>query len=71
MTRSEECHSPARIFPRAMLLGMGVAAAIYAAVAVLSSMLVPADDLAGAGSGALFRVLDAGAPGFPPAVFAA
>ena len=68
---AEECHSPARIFPRAMLLGMGVAAAIYVAVAVLSSMLVPADDLAGAGSGALFLVLDAGAPGFPPAVFAA
>ena len=68
---AEECHSPARIFPRAMLLGMGVVAAIYVAVAVLSSMLVPADDLAGAGSGALFRVLDAGAPGFPPAVFAA
>jgi amino acid transporter len=62
---AEECHSPARIFPRAMLLGMGVAAAIYVAVAVLSSMLVPADDLAGAGSGALFLVLDAGAPGFP------
>ena len=35
-----ECHSPARIFPRAMLLGMGVAAVIEVAVAVLSSMLL-------------------------------
>jgi hypothetical protein len=54
-----------------MLLGMATAAAIYVAVAVLSSMLVPAGVLADAGSDALFRVLDAGAPGFPLAVFAA
>ena len=68
---AEECHSPARIFPRAMLLGMGVAGLIYVVVAVLSSMLVSSGDLAAAGSGALFRVLEAGAPGFPLAVFAA
>jgi amino acid transporter len=55
----------------AMLLGMATAAAIYVAVAVLSSMLVPAGVLADAGSDALFRVLDAGAPGYPLAVFAA
>jgi APA family basic amino acid/polyamine antiporter len=40
-------------------------------VAVLSSVLVPAEELAAAGSSALFRVLEAGAPGFPLAVFAA
>jgi amino acid transporter len=68
---AEECHDPPRIFPRAMLLGMGIAAAIYVVVAVLSSMLVPAADLAAAKSGALFRVLEAGAPGFPLAVFGA
>jgi amino acid transporter len=68
---AEECQNPPRIFPRAMLLGMGVAAAIYVIVAVLSSMLVPADVLAAAKSDALFKVLDAGAPGFPLAVFAA
>ncbi|MGE3289211.1 MAG: APC family permease [Pseudonocardia sp.] len=68
---AEECRDPVRIFPRAMLLGMGIAAAVYVAVAVLSSMLVPADVLAEAKSGALFRVLEAGAPGFPLAVFAA
>jgi amino acid transporter len=67
---AEECRDPVRIFPRAMLLGMGIAAAIYVAMAVLSSMLVPADVLAAAKSGALFRVLEAGAPGFPLAVFA-
>ncbi|MGD9526370.1 APC family permease [Pseudonocardia sp.] len=68
---AEECRDPVRIFPRAMLLGMGIAAAIYVAVAVLSSMLVPAEVLGEAKSGALFRVLEAGAPGFPLAVFAA
>ena len=68
---AEECRDPVRIFPRAMLVGMGVAAAIYVIVAVLSSVLVPSEELAKAGSAALFRVLEAGAPGFPLAVFAA
>jgi APA family basic amino acid/polyamine antiporter len=68
---AEECRNPVRIFPRAMLFGMGIAATIYVIVAVLSSMLVPADVLAEAKSDALFRVLEAGAPGFPLAVFAA
>jgi APA family basic amino acid/polyamine antiporter len=67
---AEECHNPAKIFPRAMLLGMGVAAAIYVIIAVLSSMLVPAADLAAAKSSALFRVLEVGAPGFPLGLFA-
>jgi APA family basic amino acid/polyamine antiporter len=67
---AEECQNPPRIFPRAMLLGMGIAAAIYVIIAVLSSMLVPADDLAAAKSGALFRVLEVGAPGFPLGLFA-
>ena len=67
---AEECHNPPRIFPRAMLLGMGIAAAIYVIIAVLSSMLVPADDLAAAKSSTLFRVLEVGAPGFPLGLFA-
>jgi basic amino acid/polyamine antiporter, APA family len=67
---AEECHAPQRIFPRAMLLGMGVAGLIYVVVAVLSSLLVPADELGAAKSDALFRVLEAGAPGFPLGLFA-
>ena len=66
-----EVPNPVRIFPRAMLWGMAVAATIYVVVAVLSSMLVPAAELAEAKSSALFRVLEAGAPGFPLAVFGA
>ena len=53
-----------------MLIGMAVAALIYVVVAVLSSMLVPAAELAAAKSSALFLVLEAGAPGFPLGVFA-
>jgi amino acid transporter len=67
---AEECHNPPRIFPRAMLLGMGIAGLIYVIVAVLSSLLVPSEELAAAKSDALFRVLEAGAPGFPLGVFA-
>ncbi|MEJ3657011.1 APC family permease [Actinomycetes bacterium KLBMP 9759] len=67
---AEECHNPPRIFPKAMLWGMTVAATIYVVVAILSSMLVPTADLAAAKSDALFRVLQVGAPGFPLAVFA-
>ncbi|WP_199441181.1 APC family permease [Umezawaea beigongshangensis] len=66
---AEECRDPVRIFPRAVLVGMGVAALIYVLVAITSSLLVPADELAGAGSGALLKVVQVGAPGFPLWVF--
>jgi amino acid transporter len=68
---AEETRDPVRIFPRAMLLGMAVAGTIYVVVAVISSMLLPADQLAAAGSGALLAVLQVGAPGFPLQLFAA
>jgi amino acid transporter len=68
---AEECKDPARIFPKAMLWGMVIAATIYILVSVTSSLLVPAGDLQKAGSGALLKVLDVGAPGFPHVVFSA
>lgn len=68
---SEETKDPVKIFPRAMLVGMAVAGAIYVIVAVVSSMLVPAGDLAAAKSGALLKVLEISAPGFPLQLFAA
>ncbi|PPK70490.1 APC family permease [Actinokineospora auranticolor] len=67
---AEECREPVRIFPRAMLVGMGIAAVIYVLVAVTSSLLLPARELAGSGSDALLKVLSAGAPDFPLWVFA-
>ncbi|ONI78669.1 amino acid permease [Actinosynnema sp. ALI-1.44] len=68
---AEECKDPARIFPKAMLWGMVVAATIYILVSVTSSLLVPADELQKSGSNALLKVLDVGAPGFPHVVFSA
>ncbi|MEJ2853825.1 MULTISPECIES: APC family permease [unclassified Saccharothrix] len=66
---AEECRDPVRIFPRAMLWGMVVAAAIYVMVAITSSLLIPADELSKAGSSALLRVVQVGAPGFPLWIF--
>jgi amino acid transporter len=66
---SEECREPAKIFPKALLGGMATAAVIYVLVAITSSLLVAASDLAGAESGALLLVIDVGAPGFPRWIF--
>jgi len=67
---AEECTEPTKIFPRAMLLGMGAAGLIYVLVALTCSLLVPADRLAAAQSDALFEVVKIGAPGFPLRIFA-
>ncbi|WP_309111848.1 APC family permease [Saccharothrix sp.] len=66
---AEECRDPVRIFPRAMLWGMVVAATIYVLVAITSSLLIPADELSKAGSSALLKVVQVGAPGFPLWIF--
>jgi basic amino acid/polyamine antiporter, APA family len=68
---AEETKDPVRVFPRALLYGLGTAALIYVLVAITSSLLIPSDELADAGSSALLRVLDVGAPGFPRVVFEA
>jgi amino acid transporter len=68
---AEECRDPVRIFPKAMLWGMVVAATIYVLVSITSSLLVPAGDLAAAKSDALLKVLDVGAPGMPREIFSA
>ncbi|MGH3823575.1 MAG: APC family permease [Pseudonocardiaceae bacterium] len=68
---AEECKDPAKIFPRAMLLGMAAAGLIYILVTSTCSLLVPADRLAELKSDALLEVIKVGAPGFPPLVFAA
>ncbi|PSL54052.1 amino acid/polyamine/organocation transporter (APC superfamily) [Saccharothrix carnea] len=62
---AEETREPTRIFPRAMLWGMIVAGVIYVLVAITSSLLIPASELAKAGPSALLRVVQVGAPGFP------
>lgn len=67
---AEECTAPAKIFPRAMLLGMVAAGVIYVLVALTASLLVPADRLAVVQSDALFEVVKIGAPSFPLRIFA-
>jgi basic amino acid/polyamine antiporter, APA family len=67
---AEECQDPARIFPKALLAGLGAAALIYILVAITSSLLIPADRLAAARSNALLEVIQVGAPAFPLRVFA-
>lgn len=67
---SEETKDPVKVFPRAMLTGMAVAGLLYVVIAVICSTLVPAEELAGSGTGALLKVLSVGAPGFPLFLFA-
>jgi APA family basic amino acid/polyamine antiporter len=67
---AEECRNPAKIFPKALLYGLAVAALIYVLVAITSSLLLPAKDLAKAGSNSLLEVINVGAPGFPLRLFA-
>ena len=68
---AEECKEPVRIFPRALLTGLAAAGFIYVLVAVTSSLLVETEVLSGAKSGALLKVIEIGAPGFPLWVFSA
>ncbi|MBB3050372.1 amino acid transporter [Prauserella isguenensis] len=68
---AEETKDPARVFPKAMLWGMVIAATIYILVSVTSSLLVPAEGLEAAESGALLKVIDIGAPGMPREIFSA
>jgi len=68
---AEETKDPVKIFPKAMLIGMGVAATVYVLVAVVASTLVPANELAAAKSGALLKVLQVSSPGFPLQLFGA
>ena len=64
----EECHEPARIFPRTMLTGLGIAVIIYMLVAVaVVAVLTPGElDTINESEGkALLEVVSKGAPDFP------
>jgi len=66
---AEECKEPTRIFPRMLLLGLGLAALVYVLVSITAIALVPPDEL-GAGETPLLRVVEVGAPAFPVGIFA-
>ncbi|MBV2367208.1 APC family permease [Streptomonospora nanhaiensis] len=65
----EEVKNPVKTFPRALLLGMCVAAAVYLVIAVVTSTLVPSEELADS-TAPLLLVVQAAAPWFPPVLFA-
>ncbi|GHD39421.1 APC family permease [Mycetocola manganoxydans] len=61
---AEETKDPSRIFPKMMLGGLGIAAAIYVLVSITVVALVPIGDLVGSET-PLVTAVEAAAPGFP------
>ena len=64
----EETRDPRKVFPRAMLTGLGIAVVIYMLVAVAVVMVLSLDEIAeGAGTeeGVLLAVVTQGLPDFP------
>ncbi|WP_328500614.1 APC family permease [Streptomyces sp. NBC_00457] len=65
----EETRNPARIFPRAIFVGVAVAGALYVLVALISSLMVSHQDLAGSSAPLLLVVQESGVD-FPAKLFA-
>ncbi|GAB3283206.1 APC family permease [Parasphingorhabdus pacifica] len=65
---AEETKNPSKTFPRALLLGLAMTAVIYLVIALITSTLVPTDELA-ASDGPLLLVVQAAAPWFPAVFF--
>jgi amino acid transporter len=61
---AEETHAPHRIFPKIMLTGLGLTAAIYVLVSICAVALVPVGELA-ASSTPLLLVVQRAAPDLP------
>ncbi|CAM5633534.1 APC family permease OS=Streptomyces alboniger OX=132473 GN=CP975_14085 PE=4 SV=1 [Streptomyces alboniger] len=66
---AEETKDPARTFPRAIFIGVGVTGTLYVLVALASSLLVDSETLEGS-SGPLLEVVKAGGVDFPHRLFA-
>ncbi|RII15085.1 putative amino acid permease YhdG [Streptomyces sp. YIM 130001] len=66
---AEETIDPQRTFPRAIFIGVTVTGTIYVLVALVSSLLVDTETLAGS-SGPLLEVVKAGGVEFPAKLFA-
>lgn len=61
---AEETKDPVRIFPKALLTGLGIAGTVYIIVAIVAVALVPVGTLQ-ASDVPLVEVVKAGAPGLP------
>lgn len=66
---AEETRDPVRNFPRAIFLGVAITGTIYVLVALVSSLMVDHDRLAGS-SGPLLLVVDESGVNFPAKLFA-
>ena len=66
---AEETKDPVKTFPKMMLLGLSITGVIYVLVAISAVALVSPDELS-EGTAPLLKVVEAGAPGFPIAIFA-
>jgi amino acid transporter len=66
---AEETKEPVRIFPKVMLAGLCLTGLIYVLVSISAVALVSPKDL-GEGTAPLLKVVAAGAPAFPVAIFA-
>ncbi|MDQ8732721.1 APC family permease [Bradyrhizobium sp. LHD-71] len=65
---AEECKNPTGDFPKVLLAGLLITAAIYVLVSISSITLVPPEQL-GEGETPLLKVVQAGAPNFPIWIF--
>jgi amino acid transporter len=65
---AEESKEPTRIFPKVLLAGLLFTAVIYVLVSISAITLVPPAELA-EGETPLLKVVEAGAPNFPVAIF--
>ena len=65
---AEECKDPTRHFPKVLLAGLLITGVIYVLVSISSITLVPPEEL-GQGETPLLKVVQAGAPNFPVAIF--
>jgi basic amino acid/polyamine antiporter, APA family len=67
---AEETHDPPAAYPRALLVGLSVAAVIYLAIGVIASIAVPTDRLAGSDA-ALLEVVQLGPLSVDTKIFSA
>ncbi|TDR85490.1 APC family permease [Enterovirga rhinocerotis] len=65
---AEETENPTKVFPKILLAGLLITGVIYVLVSISAITLVPPDQL-GEGEAPLLKVVQAGAPWFPLAVF--
>ena len=65
---AEETKRPSRTFPKVLFAGLAIAALLYLIVSIVAISIVPVEELA-EGDTPLLKVVETGAPAFPPWVF--